>query len=262
MIDASLKNIYDYKKYSPTFMRVKNSKKSNKYRRSLSNYKFGFLIDGDDFNRELMLTCSYMDDKESESSFILDGEDIDYLVDKLQEMKSIINKGKHSQDILKGFHNTLNEYIDAGYIELIEMRRNDTLLPPGYNPALYMAFIIRPRFKLGIDIPSEVNTAFNFLEVLHLDINENEYDKTMNYIRNYHDIPIVIYGWDRDAEIEKRKKEALKDADKRIKEMNDGTKEERDKKYRKILNDMFGIPTAMMTDDAIRKSVNDMLKKK
>lgn len=262
MEDGKLLNPYDYCEYKTQKVRVLNSKKEDRYKSSLSNYKFSFDIQGDNIDKELLFTCEYIGGDDEPYSFALEGNEIDKLIDKLQEAKTIINKGKTIRDNLKKYHGILNEYIKAGYIDCISMEKKDYLLPPYYQSSLFMAFIIRPVFKTGIKIPPDVNTKFNFLEVLHLDINENEYAKTMDYVRGYNDISITIIGWDRDAIIEKRKKEALKDADKRINDMKYGTKAKNDAKYRAMLCEMVGLNPLLSTDEAIGKAMKEVMGKK
>lgn len=263
MEDGKLINPYDYNEYNIKTLRVLNSKKKDKYKSSLANYKFAFGIQGDNIDKELLMTCSYIGGDNEECSFILEEEDIDKLIGKLQIVKSVIEIGKNIRNEIKKCHDILNGYINAGYIESITITRKDYLLPPYYQPSLFMAFVIQPIFKNTVKPSDSVNTMFNFLEVLHLDIDENKYAKTMEYIRNHHEeIPISIIGWDRDAIIEKRKKEALKDADKHLKDMKDGTKAKNDAKYRKMLCDMVGLNPVLSTDEAIFNAMNEVMGKK
>lgn len=263
MQDGVLINAYDYTEYKLKKVRVLNSKKEDKYKSSLANYKFTFDIQGDNIDKELLLSCSYIGGDNDEYTFVLEENDIDELITRLQETKDIIAKGKQIREKIKECHDTLNEYIKAGYIESITLEKRDYLLPPYYNKSLYMAFAIKPEFKKDTKYLTEVNTMFNFLEVLHLSIDENKFAQTMEYIRNYHEeIPITIIGWDRNAIIEKRRKEALKDADKRIQDMKDGTKEKNDAKYRNMLCEMVGLNPLLSTDEAVYRAMNEVMGKK
>lgn len=230
----------DYGKPDKIIIRQKGDQKD------LVDYKFEFEISGDNLNRKILFTAGYLGGtaKDQDNIFILEEESIDDLITKLQLEKERIQKAKENKKRLEELHKQLGEYLKAGYITKIIMRHQPTRLPPYYNKLIYKAFIIEPVFKN--DCPSEVNTGFNFLEVLHLPIEEKEFDKVMNYVRHYEDIPIETIGFDIRDEIEKRKKEAIKELNGRTaEEYVNRHSEEQKKKYAKMMNDM-GIPVNVM----------------
>lgn len=242
MIDNNTRNPYNLVEYKKDKLKIFNSKKDDKTRTDLVDYLFGFQISGTNDNNLLLLETGYINSNKDNNYFILDEDDIDKLIEKLQTAKERIIISKIVSVRIKELHGELNRYLDAGYIESITMELKKNSLPPYFQPQFYKAFIIKPNFKKDIDIPSDVNTGFNFIEVLHLDINEGKFDETMNYIRNYCDIPIHFIGYDHGLEIEKRKKEALRDLDKRTKDPHKyGRSPEDIAKYKKMMEEL-GIP--------------------
>lgn len=210
MIDKQTHNPYDLVSYKPKKIIISHNDKDSDTK-DLLTYKFNFEVTGSNIERLLLLGAGYAEGDIETNHYILDENDIQKLVDQLLIEKERIEKSKKAKEEVKYLHSILNAYLDEGYVESITLEYKPTSLPPYFSPLLYKAFNIKPNFRKDIDIPSEVNTAFNFLEVLSLSLNEGKFDETMNYIRNYKDIPIHFIGYDRDKEIEKRKKEAMKE---------------------------------------------------
>lgn len=242
-------NVYDSTIYKKEGFRVMNSKKDNETRNNLNNYLFETDICGDGVNREIILTASFLGEKGGESLFTLDESDIDKFINLLQSAREKIEKNKSVKKDLEKLHDKLNEYLEADYVKSIKLVRNDELMPPYFNPLLFIAFEVCPVFKE--DVPDTVDRDFRFLEVLHLSIDESAFDETMNYIRNYKDISIHIHGFNREKEVEKRYKESMKEADRLIARMKSGQWQKEKEKYYKMMMDM-GIPITMLREDPLK----------
>lgn len=245
-----MKNPYDLNLYKPKIVKVNNKKKAKDRNQdiALHNYHFDIEISGVNKNRQLLLTAGYLGAQENaDNAFLLDDNDIDNLVEELLKAKEAIEKGKEVSAELEDIHERLNSDIQNGFVDHIEMEYKPTLLPPHFNQALYKPFKITPIYINNIN---KENISFkdgSFLEVLYLSIVEEEFDKTMDYMRGYHDIDIHIYGWDYNEELEKRKKEALKDLDKDIKRRKDKKRmKAEEEKYTKMLNEITGGAPSMM----------------
>jgi len=247
MIDSSTINPYDLTSYKKEKIKVMNSKK-NDLKKDLLDYHFDLEVTGSGIDRQVLLTAGYYGGSDNDSYFILDKDTITKMIDKLNSMYKAIELAEKANDKVKELHEQLDEYLKAGYIESITLDHRKNMLPPYFNSALYKAFIIRPNFKTDIDIPSEVNTGFNFLEVLKLKINEDKFDETMNYVRHYNDIPIHFIGYDYNEEVEKRKKEAMKDLDKASKKKGPRYTDKERNKYMKMMKDM-NIPFNVLNPD-------------
>lgn len=250
MIDSSTKNPYNLSEYKTSKLKIFNSKKDQKTRNDLVDYLFKFQITGTNDNNLLLLSTGYIsNNKDNDNYFILDENDIDNLISELEEVKEKIAISRLVADRIVDLHAQLNEYMKAGYVDYIELELKKDYLPPYFQKELYKTFIIRPIFKKDIDIPPEVNTAFNFIEVLHLDINEGKFDETMNYIRDYNDIHIHFIGYDHADEIKKRQKEALKDLDDATKNGHRYKRSPEDiAKYQKMMKEL-NIPFNLATNN-------------
>lgn len=247
MIDAITRNPYNLVEYRDEKLKIFNSKKDQNNRNDLVDYLFNFRISGTNDNNLLLLTTGYLSDDKDDNYFILDEDDIDKMIDRLKTVKERISISKKVSEKIKELHKELNRYLKAGYIESITLELKENMLPPYFQKEFYKTFIIRPNFKKDIEIPNEVNTGFNFIEVLHLDINEGKFDEVMNYIRDYNDIPIHFVGYDHADTIRKRQKEALRDLDEASKKGYRYSKEDIEK-YRKMMRD-YNIPI----DNIIKK---------
>lgn len=256
MIDAYTRNPYNLEEYKKDKLKIFNSKKDDKSRNDLVDYLFEFQISGTNDDNLLLFGAGYLHNSKESNYFILDENDIDNMIEKLNMAKQRIMVSKVVSEKIKSLHEELNRYLEAGYVDHIILEYRENSLPPYFQKEIYKTFCIKPVFKIDIDIPPEVNTAFNFIEVLHLDINEGKFDETMNYIRNYNDIPIKFIGYDHAEEIEKRKKEALKDLDNATKKGHRyGRSPEDIAKYRKMMDDM-GIPNNVLNHKK-KKSTGD-----
>ena len=236
MFDPSTINPYDPISYKPDKIKIFQSKTDD--RKDMVDYHFDFEITGSNIDRLLLFTAGYLGNSggKEDNHFILDEDTIDKIIDKLQIAKTRLQKSKFAKEKLEECHKILGEYLDKGYIESITIEHRKNLLPPYYTSLLYKAFIIKPNFKK--DTPSDINTGFNFLEVLHLDINEGKFDETMNHIRHYHNIPIHFVGYDHDKEIEKRKKQAMRELDEATKTGKVGMSKNDRRRYSKMLEEL------------------------
>ena len=238
MIDKTTRNPYD-------LMTYKNEKvivRQKEDQKDLLDYRFEFELSGDGHDRKLLMTTGYIGGsaKESDNYFFLDEDTIDKLIEKLEIEKARIKKASILKQELKKLHDELNGYMKNGYVESIDLIYKPNSVPPYFNNKIYKAYIIKPNFKPGC--PQEVNTAFNFLEVLHLTIDEKDFDRTMNYIRDHNDIPINMVGFSYAEMVNERKKEAEKQINKKSAEdfVNRHTKEQTDYYYKKLSE--MGIP--------------------
>ena len=238
MYNNSMVNPYDLVSYKKEKVKIFQSKDDS--RKDLVDYHFDFEITGDNLNKLLLFSAGYMggDITQEDSYFLLDEDTIDKIIYRLTNAKVALERSKEAKAKLDKCHEELESYLKAGYIESITMEYRRNQLPPYYNQLLYKAFCIIPNFKKDIDIPLDVNTGFNFLEVLHLDINESKFDETMNHVRHWYDIPIHFVGYDHDKEIEKRRKQAMRELDEATKKGRVGTSETDRKKYLKMLEDI------------------------
>ena len=235
MFDPSTINPYDPVSYKKEKIKVFQTGDTN--RKDLVDYHFDFEITGDNLNRLLLFTTGYLGNSGKEDSyFVLDEDSIDKLIDKLQTAKTRLEKSRFAKEKLDECHALLEEYLSKGYVESITLEYRKNQLPPYYTPLLYKAFVVKPNFK--DNIPTDVNKGFNFLEVLHLDINEGKFDEVMNHIRHYHNIPIHFVGYDHDKEIEKRKKQAMRELDEASKKGRVGMSESDRRKYSKMLEEL------------------------
>lgn len=176
-----------------------------------SIYNFGVRVTGENGNRRIYLTSGYNNTEEYTNHFVLSVEDIEKLEALIIEAKTQINEDKKANVLLDDMRNELKRYIENDYIDKIKLIRQDIIYPNGFNKELYIPFLIQPEFSL--DIPDDdINLGFNYIEFLHLSMKEDEYQKTLDYIRFDHkEIPIVFVGYDRKEEIRKYIKEAKKD---------------------------------------------------
>ena len=238
MYNNSMVNPYDLTSYKKEKIKIFQPK--DKSRKDLVDYHFDFEYTGDNLNRLLLFSAGYLgpNANQEDSYFLLDEDAIDKIIDRLSKAKAAIERSKEAKEKLDECHKELENYLKAGYVESITMEYRRNQLPPFYDSLLYKAFCIIPNFEKDINIPSDVNTGFNFLEVLHLDINESRFDEVMNHVRHWYDIPIHFIGYDHDKEIEKRRKQALRELDEATKKGRVGTSENDRRKYSKMLEDM------------------------
>lgn len=168
-------------------------------------------ISGEFGERKAYLTTGYKGDDDNINHFVLSRTDLKLLIDQLQSTLDEIDEDsasyQWSNKILEEFHS----YLDTGYVESIIMKRLKMEIP-GFNPLLYIPFNIKPVFKNDIPNDIGVNLEFNFIQCIHLDINENLYNETLDTLRNGHtEIPITFIGYDRKEEIKKLIESAKKD---------------------------------------------------
>lgn len=226
-------NPYDPKYYKPQKVKIFQSKD----RKDMVDYKFEFEITGSHLDRLLMMKAGYLNDSISDNYFILDEEGIDRIIEELSLAKRAIVNSRAAKISIEQLHKELNELLDRDLLESITLTYRKNMLPPYFSPALYKAFEVKANPKHGVTLEKDIS----FLEVFHMSINEEEFDKTMNYIRNYHDIPIHFVNFDIDEEIAKRKREAMRDLDKKSKSGKVGYSDKERSKYIKMMGDM-GIP--------------------
>lgn len=241
MIDNKTHNPYDLETYKTKPLKIFQTDD----RKDMLNYKFGFEITGSNLDKMLLLSTGYIGQDSDDNYFILNEADITNIVDRLNKYKDILHKSKEHKKKLDSLHDQLEQDLKAGYIESITIEYKRNSLPPYYDPLLYKAFIICPNYKK--DTPDTVNTAFNFLEVLRMDINEAKFDEVMNHIRHNYDIPIHFIGYDYDEEVKKRQKQAMKELDDASRKGHIGYTDAEKSKYSKMLKDM-NIPFNVMAD--------------
>lgn len=235
-------NPYDQNVYKPKTVRIDNKKKKKDFNISLNNYRFELELSSNNANRLLLLTTGYLGtNNNNDNTFLLNDNDLDKLIEQLIKYRDIIRKSKNTNVKIEALHGILNKYLDNGYVQHINMIYKPVLLPPGFNSVLYKPFIIKPIIKQEYTDLDDVDKDFEFLEIFHLDIVEESFDMIMDYIRNYNDIPIHIYGWDYNEEVDKRKKEAIKDLDKETKRRKNKKLIEKEKaKFEEMLQQMNG----------------------
>ena len=242
MTDNKTHNPYDLSTYKTKPLKIFQTDD----RKDMLNYKFAFEITGDNLDKRLLLSTGYIGQDIDDNYFILNEDEITKIVDQLNNYKEILHKSKKCRLDLDTLHYQLEQDLKAGYIESITIEYKKNSLPPYYDPLLYKAFIISPNYKKEA-VPDYVNTAFNFLEVLRMDINEARFDEVMNHIRHHYDIPIHFIGYDYDEEVRKRQKQAMKELDEATKNGHVGYTDTERSKYSKMLKDM-NIPFNVLAD--------------
>lgn len=168
-------------------------------------------ISGEFGDRKAYISTGYIGDEDRTNYFVLSRLHLELLIEQLQSILTEIDEDKacyqYSEEILKEFHT----YLDSGHVESIIIRKLKMDMP-GFNSLLYIPFNIKPVFKNDIPLDAGVNLEFNFIQYLHLDMNETKYNDTLNNLRNGHtEIPITFIGYDRKEEIKKLIASAQKD---------------------------------------------------
>lgn len=173
-------------------------------------------ITGEFGDRKAYIKTGYSGSDELTNHFVVSEDDLEGLIDNLQYVLTNIRHDKDLKSHEDSLMELLHRYIELGYVEGITLERLNMEIP-GFSPVLYKVFKVKPKFKYDIDPDAGVNLEFSFIKCLHLDMDQEKYDKTLDHIRNGNKtIPIKIIGYDRKKEIKKfieSAKKELKDYD-------------------------------------------------
>ena len=160
-------------------------------------------ITGEFGNRKAYITTGYIGDDSLTNNFVVSEDTLEEIIDNLQYVLANIKHDKELKSHEDSLMDTLHEYIRLGYVEGITLERLNMEIP-GFNSSLYKVFKIKPKFIYNIDPNAGVNLEFSFIKCLHLDLNQEKYNKTIDDIRNGDNtIPIKFIGYDRKEEIKK-----------------------------------------------------------
>lgn len=158
-------------------------------------------IDIEVVDGEVKIVIGYRENKDYDITMYAKIGDFISLKNALQRLSSDLVMDYNMKKYEDSLMDTLHEYIDKGYIQEIKLE-NLNKETTGFNPVVYKTF------KISIipiyDIPSDagINLTFSFIKCLHLDINEDKYNETINSITNGNkDIKLTFVNYNRKKEI-------------------------------------------------------------
>ena len=147
------------------------------------------------------ILVGYKENKEYDITLIANISDLKLITKALESLSNDLITDYKLKDYENSLMDTLHDYIDKGYIQEIKLENlnKETI---GFDPIVYKTFKITavPIY----DIPSDagINLTFSFIRCLHLDINENKYNETLDYITNGNkNIKVTFINYDRKKEI-------------------------------------------------------------
>lgn len=194
-----------------TNVRVYEDKKKIKQEKLNQLYLMKVTVAGEVGNKEISFTAGYKSNPEYDNTFILDEDGITNLIELLHNAKKELIRDKDVKNRISKLYNILNHYIDNGWVESIKCEVLSGV-PDGYNSNIFKTVKITPTFKHDIPDNSDINLGFNFIDVIHIDITDNGFNKLNNRLVNNHtDISVEWINFDRKKEQDKAVKKAKSD---------------------------------------------------
>lgn len=177
------------------------------------NYEFSVQTTGDFGDRQCYMTAGYKEYKDEQCCFVLPLQKLVQLRDNINKVIDEIEQDKEYNDRLhKECRSLLKEYIENDYIDHIRISKTKRILPNGFSKELYDPYHIEPVFKSELPEDAGINLGLNYIEVLHLPVNQKAFNDVISEITGGHpEVKIKWIGYDRNKAIEEYKKEAMKD---------------------------------------------------
>lgn len=204
-IDSSIKRPYYQKDFIETIKKIKSHIDEN-------IYKVGVSITGEAGNRLATVSTGYAGHDDITNYFIFDKDDLLTIREMIDTAIKEIDDDKNKKKELDSIRDELKRYIEHGYVKKIKIIRTSTFIPNGYHDGLYSAYQIKPIFEVDDNVEEDVNIGLTYIEFLYLSPNEDQFNKTLSYLKCGHDeVEIEFIGYNRKEEVKKYIMEAKRD---------------------------------------------------